>query len=168
MRLADEAELHDATLLAVAYDCDLALLHVDSPAFCRAAAAVGWGKLPQLNAAVTAAGYPLGDSLAITSGVASRVEVVPYAFSGRQLLSVQVDAAVNPGCWGGGLFNARGECVGVLLQVRGGLRLRGAGVTRREPRFLRGWGQGVGAPGLGERTGTALLQAEAFRCWMSH
>lgn len=30
--------------------------------------------------------------------------------------SMQVDAPVNAGVWGGGLFNAQGQCVGILLQ----------------------------------------------------
>ena len=47
-------------------------------------------------------GFPIGGStLSITSGIVSRIEVDMYAQSYRELLSVQIDAAINEGNSGG-------------------------------------------------------------------
>jgi S1-C subfamily serine protease len=60
------------------------------------------GSVPRLQEAVSLLGYPTGgDSLSVTSGVVSRVEMREYAHGAAQLLAVQVDAAVNPGNSGG-------------------------------------------------------------------
>ena len=60
-------------------------------------------------------GYPMGgDSLSITAGVVSRVELNTYT-SGRDLLIIQIDAAINPGNSGGPVFNIHGDCIGIAF-----------------------------------------------------
>ncbi|KAF1878401.1 hypothetical protein Lal_00047069 [Lupinus albus] len=67
---------------------------------------------------VTVVGYPLGgDTISVTKGVVSRIEVTSYAHGSSDLLGIQIDAAINPGNSGGPAFNAQGECIGVAFQV---------------------------------------------------
>ncbi|XP_024032026.1 protease Do-like 2, chloroplastic isoform X2 [Morus notabilis] len=67
---------------------------------------------------VTVVGYPLGgDTISVTKGVVSRIEVTSYAHGSSDLLGIQIDAAINPGNSGGPAFNDQGECIGVAFQV---------------------------------------------------
>ncbi|CAA7399957.1 unnamed protein product [Spirodela intermedia] len=67
---------------------------------------------------VTVVGYPLGgDTISVTKGVVSRIEVTSYAHGTSDLLGIQIDAAINPGNSGGPAFNDQGECIGVAFQV---------------------------------------------------
>ncbi|XP_075075267.1 protease Do-like 2, chloroplastic isoform X4 [Nicotiana tabacum] len=68
--------------------------------------------------AVTVVGYPLGgDTISVTKGVVSRIEVTSYAHGSSELLGIQIDAAINPGNSGGPAFNDDGDCIGVAFQV---------------------------------------------------
>lgn len=61
--------------------------------------------------------YPIGgDSISVTQGVVSRIEVTPYVHGAAELLGIQVDAAINSGNSGGPGFNDRGQCVGIAFQ----------------------------------------------------
>lgn len=43
-------------------------------------------------------GYPIGgDTISVTSGVVSRIEVTSYVHGSSELLGVQIDAAINSG-----------------------------------------------------------------------
>lgn len=56
------------------------------------------GPLPSLQDEVEVLGYPAGgDSLCVTKGVVSRIEMQEYAQAGARLLAMQIDAAINPG-----------------------------------------------------------------------
>ena len=115
-RRGDDAK-YIARVLAVGVECDLALLAVDDEEFHKGLEPLPFGTLPRLHSAVTVVGYPLGgDTISVTSGVVSRVEVTAYAHGASELLGVQIDAAINSGNSGGPAFNGRGECVGVAFQ----------------------------------------------------
>jgi hypothetical protein len=46
--------------------------------------------------AVTVVGYPIGgDTMSVTSGVVSRIEVTSYVHGAAELLGIQIDAAVS-------------------------------------------------------------------------
>lgn len=101
-------EKHAAIVEAVGNECDLALLRVDSlfatsdesgnTAGSRKTYALPLGPLPPLQDEVEVLGYPAGgDSLCVTKGVVSRIEMQEYAQAGARLLSMQIDAAINPG-----------------------------------------------------------------------
>ena len=48
--------------------------------------------------AVAVIGYPIGgDTISVTSGVVSRIEVTAYVHGSTELLAVQIDAAINSG-----------------------------------------------------------------------
>ncbi|XP_020538534.1 protease Do-like 2, chloroplastic isoform X2 [Jatropha curcas] len=107
-----------AKVLARGVDCDIALLSVESEEFWEGAEPLQFGRLPRLQDAVTVVGYPLGgDTISVTQGVVSRIEVTSYAHGPSDLLGIQIDAAINPGNSGGPAFNDQGECIGVAFQV---------------------------------------------------
>ncbi|KNA12643.1 hypothetical protein SOVF_124150 isoform A [Spinacia oleracea] len=107
-----------AKVLARGVDCDIALLSVENEKFWKGAEPLRLGRLPHLQDSVTVVGYPLGgDTISVTKGVVSRIEVTSYAHGSSDLLGIQIDAAINPGNSGGPAFNDQGECIGVAFQV---------------------------------------------------
>ncbi|XP_043711779.1 protease Do-like 2, chloroplastic isoform X2 [Telopea speciosissima] len=107
-----------AKVLARGVECDIALLSVESEEFWKGAEPLRFGRLPRLQDAVTVVGYPFGgDTISVTKGVVSRIEVTSYALGSSDLLGIQIDAAINPGNSGGPAFNDDGECIGVAFQV---------------------------------------------------
>jgi len=108
---------YTARVEAIGYDCDLALLSVQDPAFFEGTREIKIGDLPQLQDKVMVIGYPTGGSkVSITEGVVSRIELTSYAQSSRQLLAVQIDAAINPGNSGGPVLKDN-KLVGIAMQV---------------------------------------------------
>ncbi|KMZ72977.1 Protease Do-like 2, chloroplastic [Zostera marina] len=107
-----------AKVLASGIECDIALLSVENEEFWKGAEPLHFGHLPSLQDPVTVVGYPLGgDTISVTKGVVSRIEVTSYAHGSSDLLGIQIDAAINPGNSGGPAFNDQGECIGVAFQV---------------------------------------------------
>ncbi len=106
-----------AKVLSIGAECDLALLTVEDDAFWRGVTPLVLGRLPALQDHCTVVGYPIGgDTISVTAGVVSRIEMTPYAHSATELLGVQIDAAINAGNSGGPVFDSRGLCVGVAFQ----------------------------------------------------
>eukprot|EP00929_Paragymnodinium_shiwhaense_P044014 TRINITY_DN22582_c0_g1_i1.p1 TRINITY_DN22582_c0_g1~~TRINITY_DN22582_c0_g1_i1.p1 ORF type:complete len:569 (+),score=108.25 TRINITY_DN22582_c0_g1_i1:183-1889(+) len=110
-----------ATVICYGPDCDLALLRVDDAAFWKGLSPFHLAKeLPDLQDAVWVLGYPMGgESISVTQGVVSRVDLVEYAQSGNQLLGVQIDAAINAGNSGGPAVDKYGSIVGVAFEALG-------------------------------------------------
>eukprot|EP00041_Stephanoeca_diplocostata_P013449 m.235540 g.235540 ORF g.235540 m.235540 type:complete len:615 (+) comp19341_c0_seq5:182-2026(+) len=91
-----------AEVEVVGHDCDLALLKVEDAAFWVNMPPLEIGTTPALQDRVYVAGYPRGgDTISISSGVVSRVEVQRYFHGGGTQLAVQIDAPINPGNSGG-------------------------------------------------------------------
>ncbi|XP_062233212.1 protease Do-like 9 [Phragmites australis] len=106
-----------ATVLAIGTECDIAMLTVEDDEFWKGVSPVEFGSLPALQDAVTVVGYPIGgDTISVTSGVVSRIEILSYAHGSTELLGLQIDAAINSGNSGGPAFNDRGICVGIAFQ----------------------------------------------------
>ncbi|EFJ16952.1 hypothetical protein SELMODRAFT_154815 [Selaginella moellendorffii] len=106
-----------ANVLAIGTECDIAMLSVNDEEFWEGITPVTFGSLPRLQDAVTVVGYPIGgDTISVTSGVVSRIEVTSYVHGATELIGVQIDAAINSGNSGGPAFNHRGECVGIAFQ----------------------------------------------------
>merc|ERR1719261_2011612 len=77
-------------------------------------------KVPHLEDDVLCVGFPVGgETISVTSGVISRIEVTTYTQAAAELLGIQIDAAINSGNSGGPAFNEAGECVGVAFQSLG-------------------------------------------------
>lgn len=106
-----------ATVLAVGTECDIALLTVSDDEFWEGVSPVEFGSLPALQDAVTVVGYPIGgDTISVTSGVVSRMEILSYVHGSTELLGLQIDAAINSGNSGGPAFSDKGKCVGIAFQ----------------------------------------------------
>ncbi|VVA16942.1 PREDICTED: protease Do [Prunus dulcis] len=106
-----------ATVLAIGTECDIAMLTVDDDEFWDGVSPVEFGDLPALQDSVTVVGYPIGgDTISVTSGVVSRIEILSYVHGSTELLGLQIDAAINSGNSGGPAFNDRGNCVGIAFQ----------------------------------------------------
>ena len=71
-----------ARVLAIGTECDLALLTVDDEAFWKGLEPMHLGELPSLQESVAVVGYPVGgDTISVTAGVVSRIEVRPHCCS---------------------------------------------------------------------------------------
>lgn len=83
-------------MLIVLLYCCAAMLTVEDESFWEGVSPVQFGSLPQLQEAVTVVGYPIGgDTMSVTSGVVSRIEVTSYVHGAAELLGIQIDAAVS-------------------------------------------------------------------------
>jgi S1-C subfamily serine protease len=100
----------------VCHPCDLALLTVAEEGFLEGVEPLALGGLPRLEDKVQVYGFPVGgETVSVSSGVVSRIEVGTYAHSLEDLLMIQIDAAVNPGNSGGPVL-VDGKLVGVASQ----------------------------------------------------
>jgi S1-C subfamily serine protease len=96
--------------------CDLALLSVEDPDFFEGTKPIPIGKLPSLGNPVNVLGFPIGgERLSVTEGVVSRVEFTMYVQNERNLLTVQIDAAINSGNSGGPVILG-GKLAGIAFQ----------------------------------------------------
>ena len=116
VRQADDPTRHQARVVAVSHDRDLALLEVTDPAALAGIPPAPLGDLPAPRDKVSVVGYPMGgEELSITEGVVSRIELQDYAHSGCRLLTATIDAAINSGNSGGPVF-AGDYVVGIAIQ----------------------------------------------------
>lgn len=116
VKRADASERFSGKVVFISHDADLALVEVEDPRFLTDAPAVPIGEMPKLQQDVVVYGFPIGGlTLSITSGIVSRIELDTYTQSGRKLLSVQIDAAINEGNSGGPVVSA-GSVVGIAMQ----------------------------------------------------
>jgi S1-C subfamily serine protease len=96
---------------------DLALLAVEDPEFFEGVKPIPMGSLPSLGDPVNVLGFPIGgERLSITEGVVSRIELTMYVQNERELLSLQIDAAINAGNSGGPVIR-RGKLAGIAFQA---------------------------------------------------
>jgi S1-C subfamily serine protease len=117
VRRHGQDERHQAQVLHIHHDADLAVLTVARESFWEGLAPLDIGPLPELQQEVLVHGYPVGgDTLSVTRGVVSRIEHWAYLHSGRSLLAGQIDAAINPGNSGGPVV-LNGKVVGVAMQA---------------------------------------------------
>lgn len=145
-----------AEVLAIGVECDIALLMVKDETFWEGVKPLSFGPLPRLQDAVAVVGYPIGgDTISVTSGVVSRIEVTSYVHGSTELLGVQIDAAINSGNSGGPVFNEVGECVGIAFQSLSGSDAENIGYVIPTPviqHFLTDFrrnGQFTGFPVMG-------------------
>ncbi|KAK9820002.1 hypothetical protein WJX72_005011 [[Myrmecia] bisecta] len=161
-----------AEVLAIGTECDIALLTVKDDAFWQDVQPLHFGPLPHLQDAVAVVGYPIGgDTISVTSGVVSRIEVTSYVHGCTELLGVQIDAAINSGNSGGPVFNSVGQCVGIAFQSMAGGDAENIGYVIPTPvihHFLtdyRRTGSFTGFPSLGIKW--QRMESLALRSWYS-
>jgi S1-C subfamily serine protease len=96
------------------------VLTVRDEAFWEDLYPLAFGELPALLDDVSVVGYPVGgESLSVTAGVVSRIELQEYAQGGETLLAIQIDAAINSGNSGGPVINDQDKVRARLLRTRG-------------------------------------------------
>lgn len=67
------------------------MLTVEDDEFWKGVSPVEFGSLPALQDAVTVVGYPIGgDTISVTSGVVSRIEILSYVHGSTELVGLQV------------------------------------------------------------------------------
>lgn len=107
---------YEAKVEYISHQADLALLSVKDKNFFKGTKSLSFGKLPKIQQEVTVYGFPMGGhSLSVSTGIVSRIEHTRYAHSRDIFLSIQIDAAVNPGSSGGPAISD-GKIVGVVMQ----------------------------------------------------
>ncbi|WP_455365362.1 S1C family serine protease [Kaarinaea lacus] len=108
---------YNADVAFVCHSCDLAILTVEDPAFFANAKPLEIDGLPKLQSRVNVYGFPTGgETISITEGIVSRIEVDYYVHSSDRYLLVQVDAAINPGNSGGPAISG-GKIIGIAMQA---------------------------------------------------
>lgn len=144
--LSDREE-YQAQLVGVDPGTDLALIKI-SPGKKLSAARLADSDQLRVGDTILAIGNPWGMGQSVTRGIVSAKErsvgLNPY----EEL--IQTDAAISPGYSGGGLFNLKGELVGVVsstltnsqgisFAIPANVARQVAGILRSEGRLLRGW-----------------------------
>jgi len=129
VKRAGKAKKYTAEVEIVAHECDLAILRVKDDSFFSGVEPLEIGALVEARDRVAVYGFPEGgDELAITEGVVSRVEHRKYTHSNANLLTCQIDAAINPSSSGGPVIKddkivgvafqaGRGENIGYMVPV---------------------------------------------------
>jgi S1-C subfamily serine protease len=101
----------------VCHSCDLAILQIEDESFFADAVALEIDGLPELQSRVAVYGFPTGgETISITEGIVSRIEVDYYVHSSERYLLAQVDAAINPGNSGGPVISD-GKIIGIAMQA---------------------------------------------------
>lgn len=141
VRKHGDSHRYTGYIVYIGADCDLALVHIADPAFwaedameplafegapeCSPAERgvdqltgfADFAGLPALQEDVKVVGYPMGgDQISITSGVVSRIDVTAYGGVGTNLLTIQLDAAINSGNSGGPAIS-RSKVIGIAFQT---------------------------------------------------
>lgn len=108
---------YTADVAYVCHTCDLALLTIEDETFFENTTALEVDGLPKLQSRVNVYGFPTGgETISVTEGIVSRIEVDYYVHSSDRYLLAQVDAAINPGNSGGPVIS-NGKIVGIAMQA---------------------------------------------------
>lgn len=109
--LQDDTE-YDAVLVGTDEKSDLAVIKIEAAGLTPVV--MGDSDALVVGEDVVAIGNPLGELRGTaTSGMVSALSRT-ITIDDRAMTLLQTDAAINPGNSGGGLFNARGELVGII------------------------------------------------------
>ncbi len=153
--LADQST-HEAELVGVAPDKDLAVLHIEPPEGGLRPLPIGSSGNLEVGQDVLAIGNPFGLDQTLTTGIISALGREIQSVSGRTISGViQTDAAINPGNSGGALLDRAGRLIGVNTAIYSpsgayagvGFAIPVDTVNRVVPQLIR-YGQAVRA-GLG-------------------
>ncbi|RLA72434.1 MAG: hypothetical protein DRG78_23835 [Epsilonproteobacteria bacterium] len=105
-----------ATIKYISHQADLALLEVEDKSFFTNTKQLKLSTDTKVRDKVTVVGYPIGGkNVSTTTGIVSRIEQQYYVYSGENLLTIQVDAAINSGNSGGAVVNDNNELVGIAM-----------------------------------------------------
>jgi S1-C subfamily serine protease len=115
--LHDQSE-HDAEVIGVAPEKDLAVLRIENPPEELSTLPLGDSSELSVGRKVLAIGNPFGLDTTLTTGIVSALGREIKAPGNRTIRGViQTDAAINPGNSGGPLLNSMGQLVGVNTAI---------------------------------------------------
>ena len=124
VRLTDGSE-YEATVVGTDADADIAIIKIDKTGLTPAV--MGDSDKLSVGEDVIAVGNPLGElGGSVTNGIISALDR-EISVNGVEMNLLQTNAAVNPGNSGGGLFNMRGELIGVVNAKSSGDGVEGLG-----------------------------------------
>jgi S1-C subfamily serine protease len=109
---------HEARVVGVDPDHDLAVLRVDAPEGTLVPIPLGTSRTLKVGQTVLAIGNPFGLDTSLSVGIVSALGRSMEAMTGRSIREViQTDAAINPGNSGGPLLDSGGRLVGINTAI---------------------------------------------------
>ena len=124
VRLSDGSE-YNAALIGTDSKTDLAVIRIDADGLTPAV--LGDSDALQVGEFVLAIGNPLGElGGTVTDGIISALSR-DVTVEGQAMTLLQTNAALSPGNSGGGLFNQRGELIGIVNSKSSGSDVEGLG-----------------------------------------
>jgi 2-alkenal reductase len=107
-----------ATIVGVAPNYDLAVIHIDQGGSSPSPILVGSSKDLNVGQAAFAIGNPFGLDQSLTAGIISALKRRLPTSNGHEIANViQTDAAINPGNSGGPLLDSAGRLIGVNTAI---------------------------------------------------
>lgn len=123
--LADNTE-YEAVLVGTDDVTDVALLKIDAQNLSYAV--IGDSSALRIGDTANVIGNPLGRlSGTLTVGVVSGLDRAITMSDGTTMNLIQMDAAVNPGNSGGGVFNSQGDLIGITVAKTSATEVEGIG-----------------------------------------
>lgn len=170
VRLRD-GTTYGAKLVGRDSDADIAVIKIDATDL--TAAVFGDSESLEVGEDIVAIGNPLGElGGTVTEGIISALDR-EVDVEGTKMNLLQFSAAVNPGNSGGGLFNMKGELVGIVNAKSSGSGIEGLGFAipandaSHIAEELMDHGYVKGKPYLGIQTYFASDEFTAFRYFRS-
>lgn len=119
------SEIYEATLIGTDPENDIAVIKIEAEGL--TIATLGDSDTLQVGELAVAIGNPLGTlGGSVTDGIISALDR-EITIDGETMRLLQTNAAVNPGNSGGGLFNAKGELIGIVNAKSSGTNVEGLG-----------------------------------------
>lgn len=116
---------YPATLVGTDSQGDIAVLKIDATGL--QPAVIGDSSELQVGDLAVAIGNPLGQlGGTVTDGIISALDR-EIDLDGKTMTLLQTNAAINPGNSGGGLFNDKGELIGIVVAKSSGSGIEGLG-----------------------------------------
>lgn len=116
---------YPATLVGTDSQGDVAVIKIDASGL--QPAVIGDSSELQVGDLAVAVGNPLGQlGGTVTDGIISALDR-QIDLDGRTMTLLQTNAAINPGNSGGGLFNSKGELIGIVVAKSSGSGIEGLG-----------------------------------------
>ena len=120
-----EGKVFDAKLIGTDQSSDLAIIKVEATDL--PVAIQGHSSSLEVGDAAIAIGNPLGElGGTVTNGIISALDR-EVTIDNQTMHLLQTNAAINPGNSGGGLFNAKGELIGIVNAKSSGENIEGLG-----------------------------------------
>src|SRR3954469_25276673 len=109
---------YPATIIGVAPDKDIAVLHIDAPPQKLLPLPIGQSSTLKVGQKVLAIGNPFGLDQTLTTGVVSGLGREIKSITQRSIFDViQTDASINPGNSGGPLLDSSGRLIGINTAI---------------------------------------------------